>query len=135
MQWWGLLLFLPLMGYYDYRYRRIPNQLTVGLALFGLIINLLQGNILASIYGLLLGGLLLIIPFALRGIGAGDVKLLAAVGAVLGPQLVLVVFLYGAIVGGGFALLHLYYRLGRKFPYGIPLIIGVLLSYLYGSPF
>jgi len=42
--------------------------------------------------------------FALRGIGGGDVKLLAAFGAWLGPSLVIWVALWGAVAGGAFAL-------------------------------
>ncbi len=40
------------------------------------------------------------------GVGAGDVKALAALGALLGPLHVLQVFIYTALIGGGMAVLH-----------------------------
>jgi prepilin peptidase CpaA len=56
-------------------------------------------------------GLLLFVPlFALRARGGGDVKLLAAFGAWLGPVLVFWVAVYGAIAGGVLALLLVLWR-------------------------
>jgi prepilin peptidase CpaA len=43
---------------------------------------------------------LLVIPFALGGIGAGDVKLLGIIGALKGPDFVFIAFLAAAITGG-----------------------------------
>lgn len=60
--------------------------------------------------GLVLGLLLLFIPFALGGVGGGDVKFLAAVGALGGPAFVWRAFLYGALIGGALALGVLVYR-------------------------
>ena len=58
-------------------------------------------------------GLLLFLPlFALRAMGGGDVKLLAAFGAWLGPVLVFWVAVYGAIAGGVLALLLVLWRAG-----------------------
>ena len=68
------------------------------------------GGIKDSLLGLFLGVVLLILPFALGGMGAGDVKLLAAVGALNGPSFVLYTFLYGAIAGG---ILAVFYALLR----------------------
>jgi prepilin peptidase CpaA len=57
-----------------------------------------------SIAGCVLGFLLFFPLFALRGMGAGDVKLLAAVGAWLGPSQVLIAALATSIAGGVIAL-------------------------------
>ncbi|MFA7167005.1 MAG: prepilin peptidase, partial [Desulfoplanes sp.] len=54
--------------------------------------------------GLLIGVACLFIPFALGGMGAGDVKLMGAVGAVLGPLGVFISFVYTAMLGGVWAL-------------------------------
>ncbi len=92
---------------YDVRLRRIPNALTLGAALAGLAFHVLQAGIQgagASVAGCLVGALLFFPFFALGGLGAGDVKLVAAIGAWLGPAGALWVSLYAAIAGGAMAL-------------------------------
>jgi len=90
-------------GYTDYRWRRIPNWLTVpGLAL-GIAVNAIAGR-WAGAKASLLGaglGLLLLLPFVLvRSLGAGDWKLVGALGAFLGPRhLILVLFATVLIAG------------------------------------
>ena len=91
----------------DWTTRRIPNALTFGAAAAGLVFALATGGLDALLwsaagFGL---GLVLFLPlFALRAMGGGDVKLLAAFGAWLGPALVCWVAVYGAIAGGLLAL-------------------------------
>lgn len=87
----------------DLRTRKIPNYLTLGAALAGLAYNLAVfgwGGLGTSMSGLLLGFGLLILPYLLGGLGAGDVKALAALGAWLGPTGTLYLFCYMAIAGG-----------------------------------
>ncbi|WBW95546.1 A24 family peptidase [Oceanirhabdus sp. W0125-5] len=57
-----------------------------------------------SLLGLLVGFSLLLIPYFLGGIGAGDVKLLALIGAIKGTFFVLNTALYMAVIGGFIAL-------------------------------
>ena len=79
----------------DYRQHRIPNYLTVPAAILGLTYHTLMPNgmgILASLAGLGIGFALLLLPWMLGGGGMGDVKLLAALGAWLGPLMVLTAF-------------------------------------------
>lgn len=79
----------------DYRTRKIPNWLTVPAAVLGLAYHTLApGGIgpLASLAGLAIGFALLLLPWILGGGGMGDVKLLAALGAWLGPTLILITF-------------------------------------------
>lgn len=92
----------------DLRTRRIPNPLTVTLAATGIacaatgVSGLSVG---ASLAGFALG-LLLMLPGHLVGAtGAGDVKLFAAIGALIGPAHIGVAFLYTAIAGGVLALM------------------------------
>ena len=91
----------------DLRSRRISNRLVLAGATFGMLLNLVSGG-LPSLGWSLLGGLLglgLFLPFfALGGMGAGDVKLLACLGTILGPGDLLAVALVGAIIGGVLAL-------------------------------
>ena len=87
----------------DLRTRRIPNLLTFGAAAAGLAYHLISGGVGAfghSAAGWLVGALVFVVPFALRGLGGGDVKLLAALGAWLGPIDVLWLTLYTGIAGG-----------------------------------
>ncbi|MHB1133478.1 MAG: prepilin peptidase [Chloroflexota bacterium] len=99
-----LVVALVLVGLYtDMRWRRLPNWLTLGGALVALLLQVLLRGLpggLDSLLGWGLGCLLLFIPFAMRGMGAGDVKMLAAVGATRGPAFVLSAFLLAALVGG-----------------------------------
>jgi prepilin peptidase CpaA len=91
---------------YDLRTRRIPNALTFGAALIALLFHALTGgpSALAMAGGGWLLGIGLFVPFfMLGGLGAGDVKLLGAIGAWLGPASVLRVGLYSALAGGVFA--------------------------------
>jgi prepilin peptidase CpaA len=91
----------------DLRTRRIPNEVTatmtgigVGLALTGV-----SGvPVWASLAGFALGVLLMMPGHALGATGAGDVKLMAAVGAIVGPGLVVRAFLFTAIAGGVLAI-------------------------------
>src|SRR6188768_2498432 len=92
----------------DLRTRRIPNALTFSAIATALLFHLLTGGWSAAgwgIAGCLLGFLLFFPLFALRGMGAGDVKLLAAVGAWLGPSQVVMAALATSIAGGVIALL------------------------------
>ena len=86
----------------DLRIRRIPNRLTVAGLLAGLLTGaLVEGGFpLAGVAG---SGLALFIGFPLVVIGAfgaGDAKLLTAVGAFVGPGGLLSVLIYGALAGG-----------------------------------
>jgi prepilin peptidase CpaA len=87
----------------DLRRRRIPNWLTGGALALGLLGGLWLGGPaggLSALAGAALGLLILLPFYASGGMGAGDVKLLAAVGALMGPQALLSVTFYGAVVGG-----------------------------------
>src|SRR5262245_52432642 len=87
----------------DIRSRRIPNWLTFGSLALGLLLNTwlygLEGA-LGSLAGAALGMGLLLPFYALGVVGAGDVKLLGGLGAMLGPQSLVSVAIYGAIAGG-----------------------------------
>jgi prepilin peptidase CpaA len=92
----------------DLRTRRIPNVLTFGAAGAGFAYHVLSGGVAAlghSAAGWLVGAAVFIVPFALRGLGGGDVKLLAALGAWVGPYDVLWLALYAGIAGGVMALI------------------------------
>ncbi len=88
---------------YDLRTRRIPNILTLGAAALALAFHAIGGGLGGfgtSVAGWLVGGALLVPLFWLGGMGGGDVKLLAALGAWVGPGAVFWVALCSAIAGG-----------------------------------
>jgi prepilin peptidase CpaA len=91
----------------DLRSRRIPNILTMTAALAGLTFRAALGGLPgagSSLAGCLVGGALFFPLFALGGLGAGDVKLVAAVGAWLGPLDAMWACLFAAMAGGAMAL-------------------------------
>jgi prepilin peptidase CpaA len=88
---------------------KIPNYVNASLALTGLTINTWLGGwqgTLLSLTGLGLGFGLLLLPWLMGGFGAGDVKALGALGALIGPKPLLHVFVYMAFFGGAMAVLH-----------------------------
>ncbi len=94
----------------DLRSQRIPNKLTYSTMIFGLVFAGMTSGLagfLQSLGGIALGLALLIGFYLLGGMGAGDVKLMAAVGSLLGPQGVFEAFLGTAMAGGLYALLLL----------------------------
>ena len=96
---------------------RIPNLLNVLLIVTGFTLNFLASGIhglLLSLIGMALGFGLLVLPYIMGGLGAGDVKTLSALGALIGPFDLLHVFVYMGIFGGLFALLHCLYKQGFK---------------------
>jgi prepilin peptidase CpaA len=108
MQVQHLMMCLPLVvlliwaAASDLRTRRIPNWLTFTVVLTGLIQSITSIGVISfgqSLAGLAVGFALPLLVYALGGLGAGDVKLLAGVGAWLGPKNVLLVFLAAALVG------------------------------------
>jgi len=97
-------------GWMDWRTRRIPNWLTVSGALAGLAANAsLQGwhGALMSLEGAGLALGLLLPLVLLRGFGAGDWKLMGAMGAVMGWQAMLFVLIVSALVSGAMAMIQI----------------------------
>jgi prepilin peptidase CpaA len=88
---------------WDLKTRRIPNVLTFGAAIAAVIVHFSVGGLASagwSIAGWIVGVAFFLPLFALGGMGAGDVKLLAALGAWLGPGAIVWVALFSFIAGG-----------------------------------
>jgi len=91
---------------YDFRFRRIPNWLNLSGLLLGFGLNALFFQVHGAIsagQGLLFAIAIYMPLYLLRGMGAGDVKLMAALGSLVGPWNWFQIFLATAIVGGAVA--------------------------------
>jgi prepilin peptidase CpaA len=109
------IMFIPLataIVYMDVRYRRIPNKLVLVTLLSGLTLNTIFGGrhgLLVSMEGLALAFALMFFFHLFGTMGAGDVKLFAAIGAVMGLSLVLPTLLVVALTGGVLAVCKMIY--------------------------
>ena len=134
--------------------QRIPNALTGTAACAGLLIETTQSGVpglLASLAGIAVGAGFMLPFYALRGMGAGDVKLMGAIGAFLGPKAVLlaaaVTLVIGALFGLGRVAAHYVSRARKpllpelevqaatlasvrkeKFPYAVAIACGTLIT-------
>jgi prepilin peptidase CpaA len=107
------LLFSLWMAWNDGRTNRIPNYLTLGCALGGLAYQLCfhgLNGLTDGFLGMALGFGLLIFFYVLGGMGAGDVKALAALGTWLGPRQTVFLFVYMALSGVVLIVIFLWWR-------------------------
>ena len=102
-------IYFILICFTDTLKSKIPNIMSALLIIAGILLNtytLGYSGAFKSLSGLALGIGLLLVPYLMGGFGAGDVKALGALGALIGPYDILQVFIYMAFFGGGFAVLH-----------------------------
>jgi|SRR5580698_931008 prepilin peptidase CpaA len=106
--WMLCALVAAAAGFTDWRSRRIPNWLTVSGSLLGIVVNAAVwgwAGVKSSLLGMVLG-LAVLLPFVLvRSLGAGDWKLVGAVGAFFGPGQLIVVLFATILVAGVMALI------------------------------
>ena len=98
-----LLSTLSFSAIIDLRAQKIPNLITFPSVIIALLYHFFTNGIdglIFSALGLTTGIGLLIVPYMLSVTGAGDAKLMGAVGAILGSKIVFIVFLFTALVGG-----------------------------------
>ncbi|MBM3793190.1 MAG: hypothetical protein FJW31_03795 [Acidobacteria bacterium] len=97
----------------DLRSRRIPNWLTVSAVVAAFAVRAaLSGwtGVLAAAMGFALAMAIYAALFALRVMGGGDVKLMAALGAIAGPANWLVIFFITSLIGGPIVLVTVLLR-------------------------
>jgi prepilin peptidase CpaA len=98
-----LLVILFICLFTDIKSRKILNIVTLPTIIIGLLLNIYTAGFEGFLFsgkGFLVGLSLLLIPYMLGGIGAGDVKLMAAIGALMGTSFVFYSFIYTALIGG-----------------------------------
>jgi prepilin peptidase CpaA len=125
-------------GWTDWRRRRIPNWLTVPGFLVGVAANAMASG-LSGLKASLLGaglGLLLLLPFVyLRSLGAGDWKLAGALGAFVGPGVLLDLLMGSVFVAGIMALaLVIYKRRFKETVRNIGRLLASLLTFRMLAP-
>jgi len=92
----------------DIRVRKIPNLLTFPAVIVALAFHTVTGGWKGFVFsgeGLALGIALFLIPYIMGGMGAGDAKLMGAIGAIIGPRGVFLACLFTAVAGGIYALM------------------------------
>jgi prepilin peptidase CpaA len=108
--WWPTVLVLAVSTFTDLRSRRIPNWLVLPFLAAGIVVSLGPKawhviGIVPSLEGMALGLLLFGTLAWMGGMGMGDVKLCAAIGAWVGPKQLLVALVLTGIIGGVMAVL------------------------------
>jgi prepilin peptidase CpaA len=104
---WPTLIVVTIATFTDLRTRRIPNWLVLPFLFAGIVVSgALHGwsGIGHSLAGIALGGLLFGVLSWMGGMGMGDVKLCAAIGAWIGPAQLLIALVMTGIAGGIMAL-------------------------------
>lgn len=127
-----LVTTLLVCSYTDLKHRKVLNKVLFPAAMLALVLQVaLQGGQGALIWlkGTLAGIALLLIPFLLGGIGAGDLKLLGVVGSFMGPGFVLRAFLVAALIGGLLSLIFLWKR--KELKHTIKRIGGAIKLFLF----
>jgi prepilin peptidase CpaA len=101
--WWPTLIVLAVATFTDLRNRRIPNWLVLPFLVAGIVVSVwFHGwhGLGQSFAGIGLGILIYGFLFWLGGMGAGDVKLCAAIGAWIGPSQLFIALILTAMAGG-----------------------------------
>jgi prepilin peptidase CpaA len=108
------LIALVIIGAWsDLRTRKIPNSITASGAVVGLVLHGFYGGFygaIQSVAGAAFGLAIFLALYAAGGMGAGDVKLFAAVGAFTGPRALVLIFAFTGLLGGIAALAFSLYR-------------------------
>jgi prepilin peptidase CpaA len=110
LPWILAVIFTVIAAMGDLRTRKIPNRLTVPALFLGITLNALLGGW----HGLVLGlegagiGLGLLLPLVLlRGLGAGDWKLMGALGAMVGPRMTFTILAVSLCLAAGWGLVEM----------------------------
>ncbi len=116
-EWIPALLMVGIAGVWDLRKGIIPNWLTLPGLLLGFGWHFARSGwtgLLFALGGAVLMAVFFLIPYLLGGLGAGDLKLVLALGALLGPREGVQVALASAIAGGLLAIFLLLRRGGAR---------------------
>lgn len=126
----SILVFLLIFSAFtDMRERKIPNIITLPAIAVGIILNFMDigfNGLIYSFSGMVFGLTVFIIPFSLGMLGAGDVKLMAAIGALMGWKFAVLSTLFSAIAGLFVVVGYLIYK--KKFIEYLKVILAFFLK-------
>ena len=97
-----MIVILALALYYDVKEQKIKNFITIPAAVTGIAINLTERGlegVFLSLQGWIVPVLALMVFYAIKVMGAGDIKLFAALGAIMGLKFVIYSFIYTVYIG------------------------------------
>lgn len=134
----SLLVFFAIVIYTDLRWRKIPNRITIGFAIEGIILLVFNkgwNGILLGIAAFMFGAVLLLLPFLLGGIGAGDVKMMGTIGVFLvsaGYLIIVWACLVSMVFGGLIAIIASLRK--NKLLASVRNAMWELFSLVFGAP-
>lgn len=88
---------------YDFKFRRIPNVFTLPAIVTGFMLNSIiggWGGFYSSLWGFVVGGAVFLLIYAAGGMGAGDVKLIGGIGALMGADDIVSIIIFTGLAGG-----------------------------------
>lgn len=134
MGWQFILLgiMISIAFYTDVKKAKIPNYISISGVLIGVFYHFIDKGPIGlwfSIKGLLIGFLILFALYLFGGIGAGDVKLFGAIGAITGLEFVLSSIIYSILYGGVIGILILLNR--REFIRRIKAVFYYLIGLIF----
>ena len=94
----------------DVKTKKIPNVLTFGGAIVGIIINTVNhgaSGFFLSVLAYIIAVLIMVALDPKHKVGYGDVKLMACIGAFIGPKLILITWFFYALIFGSFAIIRI----------------------------
>lgn len=139
-----ILLFISaliIISFIDLDFQIIPDVISIPLIFTGLILSMLPHNsgavtdIKESLMGIAVGGgsLLLVSIISRGGMGGGDVKLIAAVGAFIGWKSALLTIFIGSLIASIVGIVILKKTGNRKIPFGPFLSLGALICLFWAE--
>ena len=121
-------------AFIDVRQHRIPNWVTYPAIAMGILLRcsfLGWRGLASALAGCLIAGGLVLVFYLVRAMGAGDVKLLAAIGSLVGPSHAVMVLIATAIAGGVLALVYVLFR--RRFATTLRNVGSVLMFHSWSG--
>ena len=130
-------------AYVDVKHRRIPNVFCFSLMACGLVFHSIfsgWNGLLSSSIGFAIGFAVFLLLYLLNMMGAGDVKLMAGIGAVMGGDLIVPAIVFTILSGGAIAIAYraaAVYRARKKqfqrtvdpsLPYGLAITLGTIIT-------
>lgn len=122
-------LLILISAYFDVKSKRIPNIITLPAIITGFSLHIVFDGLNGfwfSTQGSLLGFGIFIIPFILGGMGGGDVKLMAAIGALKGWRFVLLTTIYSGLAGGVIVIIILIRQ--KRFLISLKRVLAIILK-------